>query len=218
MIAVLFVILCFGVAALALISKTLQYFLTPILVLIFILFLYMVALVIYRYRRFGITEFSIFQKRKETKFSDMILMMLDKIEGFRRIVKIPNFSDMILIDETGIYVFQFFKQHGAITGKRKSATWTRQESNLKFDQIENPFIKLDANAQILKKHYSEIPIFTCLITNNICTFSIDYVSSNEIISLKDFYYKMGQILNAEKVLTKEQVQKIYKELLKKVLK
>ena len=117
MISVVFVfILMFISVLLVVISRSIQ-FLIP---LVFILIVYIIGLIIYRYKRFGISEFRIFQHQKEpVKFSDMILYMLGKIPGYRRIIQNNKmYSDMILIDESGVYLLKMVKYNGSVRGKR----------------------------------------------------------------------------------------------------
>ena len=211
MISVVFVfILTFISVLLVVISRSIQ-FLIP---LVFILIVYIIGLIIYRYKRFGISEFRIFQHQKEpVKFSDMILYMLGKIPGYRRIIQNNKmYSDMILIDESGVYLLKMVKYNGSVRGKRTDEQLQNQIGPNRSSNISNPFYLFEQDKLKLRQISSTIEISTILVTNNNCSFIVDNVNQNEVISLQNFYYQMGNVLKDKKILTQEEILKLQEQL------
>ena len=211
MISVVFVfILMFISVLLVVISRSIQ-FLIP---LVFILIVYIIGLIIYRYKRFGISEFRIFQHQKEpVKFSDMILYMLGKIPGYRRIIQNNKmYSDMILIDESGVYLLKMVKYNGSVRGKRTDEQLQNQIGPNRSSNISNPFFLFEQDKLKIKQLCPMIEISTILVTNNNCSFIVDNVNQNEVISLQNFYYQMGNVLKDKKIFSQEEILKLQAQL------
>jgi len=211
MISVVFIfLLTFISVLLVIISRSIQ-FLIPIVI---ILIVYIIGLIIYRYKRFGISEFRIFQHQKEpVKFSDMILYMLGKIPGHRRIIQNKKmYADMILIDESGVYLLKMMKYNGSVRGKRTDEQLQNQIGPNRSSNIQNPFFLFEQDKLKLKQLCPTIEISTILVTNNNCSFLVDDVNQKEVISLQNFYYQMGNVLKDKKIFTQEEVLKLQDQL------
>jgi len=211
MISVVFIFLLTFISVLLVFISSSIWFLIP---LVFILIVYIIGLIIYRYKRFGISEFRIFQHQKEpVKFSDMILYMLGKIPGHRRIIQNKKmYADMILIDESGVYLLKMMKYNGSVRGKRTDEQLQNQIGPNRSSNIQNPFFLFEQDKLKLKQLCPTIEISTILVTNNNCSFLVDDVNQKEVISLQNFYYQMGNVLKDKKIFTQEEVLKLQDQL------
>lgn len=166
--------------------------------------------IIYRYKKYGMVEFNVFKKREETKFIDIILSMLDKIEGYRKVYKPSNlYADLVIIDKTGIYLLKLIKYVGIVTGNRNNLKLKNQIKLKQIIDIDNPFYYLDKDISKIEK---TLNIKTILVTSNTVNVNIDKVSKEECIMLKDFYYYLDHIFKQEGIYDKEKINNIYKEL------
>lgn len=181
--------------------------LSPIFIVIMI---WIIVSIIYRYKKYGITEFNIFKKREKTKFIDIVLSMLDKIEGYRKVYKPENFyADLVIIDKTGIYLLKLIKYVGMVTGNRKDKKLKNQVKLNEVLDIDNPFFYLDRD---LTKIDNTLNVKLVLVTSNIANVRINGVSKEESLILKDFYYYMEHTFKQGGPYDKEKINEIYDEL------
>lgn len=90
--------------------------------------------------------------------------------------------DLLLIHETGLYVFEMKHFKGTIYGKGNDATWTqyfRTASNHKF---RNPIQQNDYHCHALKKLFPSTPIFSFIVfTHESCELRIEHNHANTIV-------------------------------------
>ncbi len=90
--------------------------------------------------------------------------------------------DLILIHETGIYVFEIKHYKGTIYGKDSDAIWTQYFRTVKNNTFKNPIDQNKYHIQALKKLFPETPIHSCIVfTNYDC--EIRVANSNEEIDI-----------------------------------
>ena len=202
--------LLFISVALVIIAQSIQFLIPIVIILIF----YIVGLIVYRYKRFGISEFRIFIPQKEpVKFSDMILFMLGKIPGYRRIIQNKKmYADMIVIDESGIYLLKMLKIQGVVTGNREEEFAYNCIKVNTTKTIPNPFYLLDKDVEQLKTIYNDVTFSTILVTNNTCSIQEANVSKKETILLQDFYYTMKHQFESKKIFSEQQINEIFNKL------
>ena len=90
--------------------------------------------------------------------------------------------DLILIHETGLYVFEIKHYKGTIYGKDTDAIWTQYFRTVKNNTFKNPIEQNKYHIQALKKLFPETPIHSCIVfTNYDC--DIRVTNSNEEIDI-----------------------------------
>lgn len=90
--------------------------------------------------------------------------------------------DLILIHETGLYVFEIKHYKGTIYGKDTDAIWTQYFRTVKNNTFKNPIEQNKYHIRALKKLFPETPIHSCIVfTNYDC--DIRVTNSNEEIDI-----------------------------------
>lgn len=74
--------------------------------------------------------------------------------------------DLILIHETGLYVFEIKHYKGTIYGKDTDTTWTQYFRTAKNNTFKNPIEQNKYHIQALKNLFPETPIFSCIVFTN----------------------------------------------------
>ncbi|MBP3938470.1 MAG: NERD domain-containing protein [Clostridia bacterium] len=105
--------------------------------------------------------------------------------------------DLVLIHETGLYVFEIKHYKGTIYGKNTDATWTQYFRTAKNNTFKNPIEQNKYHIQALKKLFPEMPIYSCIVfTNHDCDIrvtnsdkEIDICELRNIISTLEYRFK-----------------------------
>lgn len=71
--------------------------------------------------------------------------------------------DLILVHETGLYVFEIKHYKGAIYGKSTDATWTQYFRTTKNNTFKNPIKQNQYHISALNKLFPDIPIHSCIV-------------------------------------------------------
>lgn len=177
---------------------------------IFIILIILVAIkIIYRYKKYGKKEFDIFRKREMTKFSDIIINIIKKIDNKILYIEKDNlYSDIVLITNTGIYLLKIMQHKGLIFGKRNEKTLNNKLKNNIEIEIENPFYYMEEDKNTILSIDNNLKIYQIVITNNVVNINIDNVDKEEIISLQKFYYKIENYLKQKKIYEEEYVRNL----------
>lgn len=90
--------------------------------------------------------------------------------------------DLILIHETGLYVFEIKHYKGTIYGKDTDAMWTQYFRTVRNNTFKNPIEQNQYHIQALKSMFPEVPIHSCIVfTNYDCDIRVK--NSNEEIDI-----------------------------------
>ena len=74
--------------------------------------------------------------------------------------------DLLLIHETGLYVFEIKHYKGTIYGKDTDAVWTQYFRTSKNNSFKNPIEQNRYHIAALKKMFPEMPIHSCIVFTN----------------------------------------------------
>ncbi|MEG2028409.1 MAG: hypothetical protein RR050_00865, partial [Bacilli bacterium] len=169
--------------------------------------------ILYRYKKYGYLEFDVFRKRETTKFIEIILMMLDKINGYRKIINVSNlYADLTIIDKTGLYLIKLIKYEGSVNGVRNDLILKNRLKVNVIKDIANPFYYLEQDKQKLLKIDENLEIKTILVTSNISQVNIQNVSKEECLILKDFYFVMEHNFSKTQIYDNNEINKLYKKI------
>ncbi|MBR6793979.1 MAG: NERD domain-containing protein [Clostridia bacterium] len=92
--------------------------------------------------------------------------------------------DLILIHETGIYVFENKHYKGTIYGKDTDATWTQYFRTVKNETFKNPIEQNRYHIRAIKNLFPEAPVHSCIVfTNYDC--DIRVANANDEIDICD---------------------------------
>lgn len=82
--------------------------------------------------------------------------------------------DLLLIHETGLYVFEVKHYTGTIYGKDTDTFWTQYFRTVKNEVFKNPVEQNGYHIRALKKMFPNIPIYSCVVfTNHDCDIKIN---------------------------------------------
>lgn len=123
--------------------------------------------------------------------------------------------DLLLIHETGIYVFEVKHYKGTIYGDDKGQVWTQYFRTVKNETFRNPMLQNEYHINALNYIFNDIPIKSVIVfTNHNCNLKVK--NSNQNISLCTFY-NMNENLenmfnNSSALLSMEQIDDIFERL------
>lgn len=123
--------------------------------------------------------------------------------------------DLILIHETGIYVFEIKHYKGTIYGTDTDNTWTQYFRTTKNVVFKNPILQNAYHICALKDLFNNIPIKSIIVfTNEDCKIKVTNNNQNvSICTLYNLTYDLNQIFkNSEQILSKEEIDIIFNEL------
>ncbi|MBR3611047.1 MAG: NERD domain-containing protein [Oscillospiraceae bacterium] len=125
--------------------------------------------------------------------------------------------DLLLIHETGIYVFEAKHYKGTIYGRDSDNTWTQFFKTTANKTFRNPIIQNGYHVRALKSLFPEIPIYSVIVfTNEEVDVRIEndnpYIDICDITFLHDILDENFE--NNEKVNSYEKVNEIFKSLSK----
>ena len=94
--------------------------------------------------------------------------------------------DLVLIHETGLYVFEIKHYKGTIYGKDTDAVWTQYFRTAKNNTFKNPIEQNAYHISALKKQLPNVPMHSCIVfTNDECNLRIEKSDKSiEICQLK----------------------------------
>lgn len=123
--------------------------------------------------------------------------------------------DLIMIHETGLYVFECKHYKGTIYGNSDDEYWTQFFKTQSNEKFYNPLKQNKYHINALRKHFPEIPIYSCVIfTNNECELKIENKEPGSIVcNLYNIVTRLNYHLNHSPVLLSiEQIDDIFNYL------
>ena len=91
--------------------------------------------------------------------------------------------DLLMIHETGIYVFEIKHYKGTIYGKDTDNIWTQHFRTTKNSHFKNPILQNEYHIKAITKLLPDIPVYSIIVfTNNECTIKVENNNRNVTIS------------------------------------
>lgn len=124
--------------------------------------------------------------------------------------------DLLLIHETGIFVFEIKHFTGVIYGKTEDVTWTQYLKTVPNHKFKNPIVQNKYHIDSLRKIYPDIPIYSVIVfTSEDCILKVENTDSLiEVCTLPDV---CDILSNKTKILeikySMEEIDKLFNELL-----
>lgn len=140
-----------------------------------------------------------------------ILMNLQIPAGHNRTTEI----DLLLIHETGFYVFEVKHFKGTIYGKESDLRWTQYFRTTKNSYFQNPILQNQYHIKALRKLFPEIPVHSFIVfTNPECELRSDRHTFGVTIGTLSALRSMLQILPVRpKVFDMEMIDRVFERLL-----
>lgn len=147
-----------------------------------------------------------------------------KIPGYSKIImnlNIPTENgktteiDLVLIHETGIYVFEIKHYKGTIYGDDTGNIWTQYFRTTKNNTFKNPILQNAYHIDYLKKIFNDVPLKSVVVfTNNNCDIRINnYSHSVSICTMYNLIEKLkDNFQNSEMKYSIEEIDFIFSKL------
>lgn len=125
--------------------------------------------------------------------------------------------DLVLLHETGIYVFEIKHYKGTIYGNSNDKTWTQYFRTTSNSRFNSPVLQNNYHIEALKKIFPEVPIHSVIVfTNPECVVKVNNNDSSILITnLNDLVYKLRSNFTTDKYLyTLEEIDSMFNKLTK----
>ncbi len=124
--------------------------------------------------------------------------------------------DLLLIHETGLYVFEVKHYKGTIYGKDTDATWTQYFRTAKNQVFKNPMQQNGYHVRALKGLLPSLPVYSVVVfTNDECDIRVNNSDPHvDMCSLKDLQSTLiNRFAYGAKALSMEQIDGVFDRLL-----
>lgn len=127
--------------------------------------------------------------------------------------------DIIVVDETGIYVIESKDFSGIIKGNTKSKSWVQLFRNKKYTRFSSPVIQNNRHIKDIKTNLKDYNIpneafKSYIVFGNNCKLDIQNNENVVIIKQNELFYKILQDKNEScNVISTEDVEKISRRLM-----
>jgi len=140
-----------------------------------------------------------------------ILMNLQIPTGSGRTTEI----DLLLIHETGLYVFEMKHYKGTIYGKASDQKWTQYFRTAPNSHFYNPVLQNQYHIEALKKIFPSIPIHSLIVfTSSDCDLRVDCDKSDITVCQLGDLHKLLHTLEAQNtLLDNDYIDNIFTSLL-----
>lgn len=123
--------------------------------------------------------------------------------------------DLLLIHETGLYIFEMKHYKGTIYGKTHEKTWTQYFRTAPNSKFYNPILQNQLHINAIKNLFREIPTYSFIVfTNEECDLRVecdDELSS--VCTLSELHILLRDLEIRDKVLDIEQINNIFNKIM-----
>ena len=123
--------------------------------------------------------------------------------------------DLLLIHETGLYVFEIKHYQGTIYGKDTDKNWTQYFRTVRNGVFKNPIEQNGFHIRALKQMFPDIPMRSCVVfTNDDCDIRVNNSNPEIVIcKLKKLLYVINDVFVTQNVkYSMEEIDKIFQKL------
>lgn len=120
--------------------------------------------------------------------------------------------DLIMIHETGLYVFEIKHYVGTIYGNDNSDMWLQFLKTRKNNSFKNPIKQNEYHVKALQKMFPKIPIHSIIVfTQENCILKVN--TKKHVYILDEMLERMYEIINKQKFFIEiDQIEEIFKKL------
>ena len=123
--------------------------------------------------------------------------------------------DLLLIHETGLYVFEVKHYKGTIYGNDLDSKWTQYFRTAPNQTFQNPIRQNAYHIDALRYHFPDIPIYSYVVfTSPECDLRIEHSGSNVIVcTLNDLERNLFILRERVFIINAERIDAIFRELM-----
>ena len=200
-------------------------FSSPVLYIVIKIFLPIVIFVmiittiniLYKYSKYKSKLFPNFKKAQNPNYQrDIIVNSIEEISGYRKVIKLINYySDLLIIDETGLYLVLYYNQAGTLKGFMNNKKLTLKRSEYSYMDISNPFKMILEDEKKLTKKFGINITKKYIIFNNNCNVQVQGIKDIETVFLRNFNLALKKELNSNDI-KRVKVDECYNELIESI--
>lgn len=140
-----------------------------------------------------------------------ILMNINIPAAYGRTTEI----DLLLIHETGLYVFEMKHYKGTIYGKPNQSHWTQYFRTTANQSFRSPIAQNQYHIEALQKIAPSIPVHSLIVfTNPECDLKVECSEPTiELCTLPSLRYRLNALTSRQPVLNMEQIDHLFRTLL-----
>lgn len=174
----------------------------PFLLMVFI---YIIGDMIYRYKKYGVHDFGVFQKREKINANIEVLKKIILESDSDASFFLFSEMDLVALTSFGCYAFSFFEKKGIhIEGNVSEKTLTYWKFVSKKKKGRNPFY-IQKN---LLSNFSDIPIQSYVISDDLSILNVKGKQSSKLIHMNAIYYELEKAKKETSSFPKEKYQKL----------
>lgn len=157
----------------------------PIIIFVIILIL---TKIIFNYRRFGGSLFSIFkQKTRGNYHDDLIMSTIDNVKGIRKTIHLKNlFSNYLIIDEKGLFLLYYYNDNGILRGNINNE-YLEIKTLETINKVKNPFFLIKEDLTKIKQKIITKKIVPLIITNTDCIMAVEGYTDIDFVKIDRLY-------------------------------
>lgn len=219
-------------------SQVFLIFLNPLLILIGLYLIALVFIYVIRSKEYKRTEYYNQTKNPFYKILNdrgmegeyLTYLCLSKLDGCKKFlfnVYLPKDNnetteiDVIMLHESGIYVFESKNYSGWIFGSEFQQNWTQtlrgSRRNAHKEHFLNPIIQNKVHKKWLRQQLSDnsLPIYSYIVFGKNCVLKHIELKTNEqsVLNINNLYDEINKNFKAVGIkLTKEQIESVYSKL------
>ena len=125
--------------------------------------------------------------------------------------------DLVLIHETGFYLFEVKHYKGTIYGKADDKKWTQYFRTTKNEQFYNPIAQNQLHIRALQKMFPEAPMHSCIVfTNPECEVKVhgELPSNVTVSKIEEVIHKISPKFNRPRIFDIDKIDSLFHELRK----
>lgn len=156
-------------------------------------------------------EYLVFQKLYSTLpgFGKILMNLQIPVDGGK-----TTEVDLLLIHETGLYLFEIKHYKGTIYGKGTDATWTQYFRTTQNSHFNSPVLQNQYHVDALKKLYPNIPLHSIVVfTNQKCDLRITEIPSDVVVCKLEVLQEMlSRKFRCDALFSEEKMDEIFRQL------
>lgn len=170
-------------------------------------------------------QYRIWDERGKGYYGEYLVFkaLYPSVDGFCKFlmnVEVPTENgrtteiDLLMIHESGLYVFEMKHYKGTIYGKADDAAWTQYFRTVKNNRFKNPILQNEYHIKALQNMFPKLPIYSCVVfTSQECDLRVNIPRSDIMVcNLYNFKREISRYFNANHVLDMEQIDAVFQQL------
>lgn len=122
--------------------------------------------------------------------------------------------DLLMIHETGLYVFEIKHYKGTIYGKAEDTTWTQYFRTARNNTFQNPILQNDYHIKALRNMFPTLPIYSCVVfTSRDCELKVNVLYDDVMVcTLYELTRELNGYVDLPHIMDMEQIDAAFCKL------